>query len=61
MLEFRIKAGEIDLTPETEAYIRERAEHLDAFYDLILTCRRSTGRSAWPTISMRSNKTSSRT
>lgn len=39
MLEFRIKAGEIDLTPETEAYIRERAEHLDAFYDLILTCR----------------------
>jgi len=39
MLEFRIKAGEIDLTPETEAYIRERAAHLDEFYDLILTCR----------------------
>ena len=39
MLEFRIKPGEIDLTPETEAYIQERAAHLDAFYDLILTCR----------------------
>ncbi len=39
MLEFRIKPGEVDLTPETEAYIRERAAHLDAFYDLILTCR----------------------
>lgn len=39
MLEFRIKPGEIDLTPETEAYIRDKAAHLDSFYDPILTCR----------------------
>jgi len=39
LLEFRIKPGEVDLTPETEAYIRERADHLNEFYDLILTCR----------------------
>ena len=39
MLEFRLNPGEIDLTPETEKYIRERAARLDTFYDLILTCR----------------------
>jgi cold shock CspA family protein len=39
MLEFVIKPGVVDLTPEVEGYIRERAHHLDAFYDGILTCR----------------------
>lgn len=39
MLQLQIKSGEVDMDAETDAYIRERAAHLDQFYDSILTCR----------------------
>ena len=39
MLQLQIKSGEVDMDAEADTYIRERAAHLDQFYDSILTCR----------------------
>lgn len=39
MLQLEIQRGTVPLTGEAEAYIRERADHLDTFYPRILTCR----------------------
>jgi len=35
----QITAGELPLVPELEAYIRERADKLEEFYDGIVSCR----------------------
>ena len=39
MLEYRVESGDVPVTGEIETYIRDRAAHLDTFYDRILTCR----------------------
>lgn len=39
MPEFEIKRGPLDLTPEVERYIEERATRLDAFHPHIMNCR----------------------
>lgn len=39
MLELQIKSMDLPLTPEVDAYIRERAAHLDTLHNAILTCR----------------------
>jgi ribosomal subunit interface protein len=39
MLELQVKSTDIPLTPEIDAYIRERAARLDEFHPSILTCR----------------------
>jgi cold shock CspA family protein/ribosome-associated translation inhibitor RaiA len=39
MLELQIKLNEVADSPDVESYIRERAAHLDDFYESILTCR----------------------
>lgn len=39
MLELQIKTNDLVTDPETDAYLRERAERLDSFFERITTCR----------------------